>query len=74
MTNKLREAFERAQQQPEDEQDYIAELILRELEDQAWEASDELRAAIEASDADYTAGDAMDFDEYDRQRRARGQS
>lgn len=73
MVDKLREVFERAQQQPEDEQNYIAELVQRELDDQAWEVSDELRASIEASDADYAAGEAMDFEEYDRRRRAREQ-
>ena len=74
MVDKLREVFELAQQQSEEEQNYIAELVRRELDDQAWETSDELRAAIEASDADYAAGEAMDFDEYDRQRRAREHS
>jgi hypothetical protein len=66
MVNRLRDVFERAQQRPEEEQEYIAELVLRELEDQEWEGSDALRAAIEASDAAYAAGDAMDFEEYDR--------
>lgn len=74
MVDKLREVFERAQQQPEEEQSYIAELVRCELDDQAWEASDELRAAIEASDADHAAGQAIDFEEYDRRRSAREQS
>jgi len=73
MVDKLREIFERVQQQPEEEQNYIAEMVQRELEDQKWERSDDLRLAIEASDADYAAGDAMDFDDYDRQHREREQ-
>lgn len=73
MVDKLREVFELAQQQSEEEQNYIAELIRRELDDQAWETSDELRTAIEASNADYAAGEAIDFDEYDRRRREREQ-
>jgi hypothetical protein len=71
MVDKLREVFERAQQQPEDEQDYIAEMVRRELEDQKWERSNDLRQAVEASDTDYAAGDAMDFEDYDRVRRER---
>ena len=67
MVDKPREVFERVQQQPAEEQDYIAEMVQRELEDQKWECSADLRLAIEAPDTDYTGGDAMDFADYDRQ-------
>lgn len=70
MVDKLREIFERAQQQPEEEQRFIAEMVRREIEDQEWESSDDLRGAIEESNAEYAAGDALVFDEYDRQHSA----
>jgi hypothetical protein len=69
MTNKLREAFERAQQRTDEEQNYIADLILRELEDQEWEASAAAREAIEGARAEFANGDSMDYEEYARNRR-----
>jgi len=71
MVEELRHAFERAQQQPEEEQRHIARLVLEELEDQEWEQSPELRAAIEETHAEIAAGDVMDYEDYARQRRER---
>jgi hypothetical protein len=70
MVEKLRQAFERAQAQPEEEQNYLAELILRELEDQAWEESGEARAAIAEAHAELAAGEDFDYADYARARRA----
>ena len=69
MVEELRRAIERAQEQPEEEQRRIAQLILEELEDQEWEASPELAAAIAEAHAEITAGDVMDYEDYVRQRR-----
>ena len=68
MVEELRHAFERAQQQPDEEQPHIARLVLQALEDQEWEQSPELRAAIEAAHAEIAAGDVMDYEDYARQR------
>jgi hypothetical protein len=73
MIDELQRAMELAQQQSEDEQRHIAALILEELEDSQWEASDELAAAIAEVHAEVADGDVMDFEDYDRARRARGQ-
>jgi hypothetical protein len=73
MIDELQRAIDLAQQQPEDEQRRIARLILEELEDSRWEASDELAAAVAEAHAEVANGDVMDFEDYDRARRARGQ-
>lgn len=74
MVEELRLVIERAQRQPEDVQRRLAE-ILREALDQdvadEWEATPAERAAIEASRAEYAAGDYRDFDDYDRERAKR---
>lgn len=62
MVDKLREVFELAQQRTAEEQNSIAELVERELDDHTREASDELRAAIKASNANYAAGEAIDVE------------
>jgi hypothetical protein len=68
MIDELQRAMELAQQQSEDEQRHIAALILEELEDSQWEASDELAAAIAEVHAEVADGDVMDFEDYDRAR------
>ncbi len=74
MIDELQRAMELAQQQPEDEQRRIAQLILEELEDREWEESAELAAAVAEAHSEAANGDAMDFEDYDRARRAREQS
>lgn len=73
MIDELQRAMELATQQSEEEQRHIAALILQELEDSQWEASDELAAATAEAHAEVANGDVMDFEDYDRMRRARGQ-
>lgn len=70
MIDELQHAMELAQQQSEDEQRHIAQLILEELEDSQWEASDELAAATAEAHAEVARGEVMDFEDYDRARRA----
>jgi hypothetical protein len=50
MIDKLRHAFELAQQQPETVQRYIAELITQELSGEEIEVTRELAAELEAGD------------------------
>lgn len=73
MIDELQRAMELATQQSEEEQRHIAALILQELEDSQWEASDELAAATAEAHAEVARGEVMEFEDYDRMRRARGQ-
>jgi hypothetical protein len=73
MIDELQRAMELATQQSEEEQRHIAALILQELEDSQWEASDELAAATAEAHAEVARGEVMEFEDYDRARRARGQ-
>lgn len=72
MVEELRRAVERAEQQPEAEQRRIARLIVDELEDQAWEQSPELHRTLAEARAQFAAGDALDYEDYARERRQRG--
>ncbi|HEU5437730.1 MAG TPA: hypothetical protein VFU88_00460 [Ktedonobacterales bacterium] len=69
MVDELRRAFELAQQCPDEEQRRIAQMVLEELEDQQWEESPAVRAAIEEARAQIAAGDYVTLDELDRMRR-----
>lgn len=69
LVEELRHAVERAEQQPEDEQRRIAQLILDELEDQAWEQSSVLHTALAEARAQLAAGDLLDYEDYARSRR-----
>jgi hypothetical protein len=69
MVEELRQAFERAQQEPEAEQPHIARLVIEELEDQQWEESPELRRAFAEAHAEIAAGDVLDYEDYARKRR-----
>jgi hypothetical protein len=73
MVEKLRELFERVQQQPEDVQNRIAEVIQLELEEEAdgYVPTAEELADIEASRAEYAAGHGRPYEEYVRERAAR---
>jgi hypothetical protein len=69
MVDELRRAFELAQQCSGEEQRRLAQLVLDELEDQRWEESPDVRAAIEEARAQIAAGDYVTLDELDRLRR-----
>lgn len=71
MVEELRQAFERAQQEPEAEQRHIARLVIEALEDQQWEASPELQRAFAEANAKIAAGDVMDYEDCARNRRER---
>ena len=68
MVEELRYAIERAQQQPEEQQRHIAQAMVDELEDQEWEHSSTLRAALAEAQAEFAAGDVMDYEDYAQQR------
>jgi hypothetical protein len=53
---RLLQAIEMASELPKDEQDELAQFILEEIADRKWEESPELRANIERSRAEITAG------------------
>jgi hypothetical protein len=57
---------------PHEQQNELAQLLLEEIADLAWESSPEFRAAIDEAEAEYAAGDCVTFEEYNRQRRAEG--
>jgi hypothetical protein len=74
MVEALRQLFERVEQQPEDVQERIAELVRLELEEaeaEEWVPTPEERADIEASRAEYAAGQGHPYEEYVRERAAR---
>jgi predicted transcriptional regulator len=68
MVEELRYAIERAQQQPEEQQRHIAQAMVDELEDQEWEFSSALRAALAEAHAEFAAGEVMDYEDYAQQR------
>lgn len=73
MVERLRELFERIEQQPEDVQDHIAEVLRRELEEEEadeWVPTPDERADIEASRAEYAAGPGHPYHDYVRDRAA----
>ncbi len=70
MVEELRQAFERAQQQPEDVQRHIAEIVVLELEQRDWDAlvqtpeSQRFLAELSAEvDREIAAGKTRDLDE-----------
>jgi hypothetical protein len=71
MVDEPRRAVELAERRPAEEQRQIAQMILAELEDQEWEQSPDLLAALAEARAEFALGDAVDFEEYDQQRSAR---
>ena len=66
MVEELRQAFERAQQEPDAEQRPIARLVIEEVEDQQWEASPQRQRAFAEAHAEIAAGDVMDYEDYAR--------
>lgn len=70
MVEELRQAFERAQQQPEDVQRYIAEMVALALEEREWDAlvqtpeSQRFLAELSAEvDREIADGTTRDLDE-----------
>lgn len=68
MIKQLRKAVERAEQQGEAEQRYIAQLIEMELDDEVWEEAPVLGVAFDEAHAEMAAGDLVDREAYRRQR------
>ena len=71
MIDELQHVMELAQQQPEEEQRQIAQLILEELADRAWETSPEFVAAMTEAHEEIARGEVLDFEAYDRARQVR---
>lgn len=74
MVEELRHLFERVERQPEAVRRRIAALVreqLDEAEAEEVEPTAAERAAIQAADAEFAAGEYVDLDDYLRERGAR---